>query len=301
MWGGTFTIVQSAISKLPPYSFNAVRFSLAAVALGAVALPRVRALTARGWRHGAILGVALFAGYAFQTVGLQYTLATNAGFVTGMFVVFTPILAAVILRRPPSSAAVVGVVLAFAGLTLLSLFGSATAASGTWFVPRVGDVIIIGCAIAFALHIVGLGAWSSLHDALALTVVQLFVGAVLHTVFAAALEVGRTPVTWDRSVVVALLITALLASAAGFWIQTAAQRVIPPTRTAVILTMEPVFAGLFGFLLLGEVLTRLGWVGCGLILAGMLVAELRGGAPPPAPPEDQTGSHVGVAESLSES
>ncbi|MPZ72818.1 MAG: EamA family transporter [Nitriliruptorales bacterium] len=217
-----------------------------------------------------------------------------------MFVVFTPLLAAVVLRRPPSSGAVVGVVLATIGLTLLSLFGSLAGAPGAWFVPRIGDVIIIGCAFAFAGHIVGLGAWSALHDALALTVVQLFVSAVLHGVFAVTFEVGRRPVTWDSSVVMALLVTALLASAAAFWIQTTAQRVIPPTRTAVILTMEPVFAGVFGFLLLGENLTRLGWLGCGLILAGMLVAELRGGAPPPAPPEDQTGSRVGAADALSD-
>jgi drug/metabolite transporter (DMT)-like permease len=123
---------------------------------------------------------------------------------------------------------------------------------------------------------------------MALTAVQLLVGGVLHSLFAVALEVGRAPMTWDASLVVALLVTAVLASAAAFWIQTAAQRVIPPTRTAVILTMEPVFAGLFGFLLLGERLSARGWLGCALILTGMLVAELRAGAPPPAPPEDQT-------------
>lgn len=279
IWGVTFPLVKQAVEQLPPYSFNAIRFALAAAVLGAVSVPSVRRLSAAGRRHGAVLGAALFAGYAFQTVGLQYTNASNAGFVTGMFVVFTPLLSAVLLRRPPSGAAIAGVVLATVGLALLSL--------GPSFVPRGGDVLILGCALAFAIHIVGLGAWSSLHDAVGLTVVQLATSAVLHATVAVTFEVGRAPMSWDTSVVVALLVTALLASAAAFWIQTAAQRVIPPTRTAVILTMEPVFAGLFGFLLLDERLSARGWVGCGLILTGMLIAELRGGAPPPAPPEEQ--------------
>ena len=299
VWGATFTLVQDAIKQLPPLTFNAVRFTIATLVLGGIALPRLQRLSRRGWTHGAILGVALFAGYAFQTIGLQYTLATNAAFVTGMFVVFTPILAAVVLRRPPGMGAVVGVALAAAGLTLLSLFGPADVAkAGAWFVPRIGDVIILGCAVAFAAQIIGLGAWSSLHDALALTVVQLAVTAVLSALFSAATEVGRRPMGWDESVIVALLVTALLASAVGFWVQTAAQRTIPPTRTAIILTMEPVWAGVVGLVFLRENLTPLGWIGCGLILAGMLVAELRAAAPPPAPPEDQTGTigtHDGVA------
>ena len=267
-----------------------MRFLLAAAILGAVSVPALRRLSRTGWRHGALLGVALFIGYAFQTIGLQYTTSSNAGFVTGMFVVFTPLLSALVLRRPPERAAIVGVGLAAIGLALLSL--------GDSFLPRAGDVIILGCAVAFAAHIVGLGAWSDRHDAIGLTVVQMLVAGALHGVFALAAEVGRAPGTWDRSVVVALLITAVLASAVGFWVQTAAQRFIPPTRTALILTMEPVFAGLFGFLLLDERLTGRGWVGCVLILAGMLTAELRAEAPPPSPPEDQAGTigaHDGVA------
>ena len=290
VWGVTFPLVKGAVEQVPPYTFNALRFLLAALVLGAAAVPSLRRLGARGWRHGALLGTALFAGYAFQTIGLQYTNASNAGFVTGMFVVFTPLLAAALLRQAPGGAAVIGAALAMIGLALLSL--------GPSFVPRGGDVLVLGCAVAFAAHIVGLGAWSNLHDAVALTVVQLIVSAVLHSAFALALEVGRTSSTWDASVVGALLVTAILASAAAFWIQTAAQRVIPPTRTAVILTMEPVFAGLFGFLLLDERLSARGWAGCALIFTGMLIAELRGGAPPPAPPEDQTATVAGASGPL---
>ena len=298
VWGATFTLVQKAIEQLPPLTFNAVRFAIATLVIGAVAVPSLRQLSKRGWLHGFLLGLALFAGYTFQTVGLQYTLATNAAFVTGMFVVFTPIMAAVILRKPPAAGAVVGVVLATVGLACLSLFGHAGAAQTTaWFVPRLGDVIIIGCAIAFAAQIIGLGAWAGLHHALALTAVQLGVTAALSGVLALLFEVGREPMAFNRSVWFALLVTALLASAVGFWVQTTAQRVIPPTRTAIILTMEPVWAGVVGVVVLQEDLTLLGWVGCALILSGMLIAELLGGAPPPAPPEDQTstGGHAEAA------
>jgi drug/metabolite transporter (DMT)-like permease len=275
VWGVTFPVVKAAVERVPPYGFNSVRFLLAGAALGAVAVPALRRLSGQGLRHGAVLGVALFGGYAFQTVGLQHTTASNAGFVTGMFVVFTPLLSAVVLRRAPGWAASGGVVLAAAGLALLSL--------GDDFVPRYGDVLVLGCAVSFAAHIVGLGAWSARHDPVALTAVQLLVAGALHTTMAAALELGRAPVRWDGGVVAAVAVTALLASAAAFLIQTAAQRHIPPTRTAIILTMEPAFAGLFGFLLLGERLIGRGWVGCGCILAGMLLAELRGGGPLAAP------------------
>lgn len=266
VWGSTFVIVKESIELVPVFSFNAVRFSLAATVMALCCIPALRRLGQQGLRHGVILGVFLFAGYALQTLGLRHIPASRAGFLTGMFVVFTPILAAVILRRRPGRAAVAGVVLATAGLAALSLHGA--------LLPAYGDLLVLGCAVAFAAHIVGLGAWSTQHDALPLTTVQLATAALLHSVIAMAWEVPTASYQWGGSVLFAVALTALLASAAGFWIQTAAQRVIPPTRTAIILTMEPVFAGLFGYFLLDERLSARGWLGAGLILAGMVVAEL---------------------------
>ena len=283
IWGATFPLVKVAVERAGVFGFNGVRFAVAAAALALVARGRLRCLGSDGWRHGGMLGVALFAGYALQTAGLQLTRASNAGFVTGMFVVFTPLLGALLLRRAPGWAAAAGAALAFVGLSLLSLDDG--------FVPRSGDLLVLGCAVAFAFHIVGLGAWSARHDPVALTVVQLVVVGVGH---AALVPLLPGPGRWDGFVVVALLVTALLASAAAFYVQTAAQRLIPPTRTAVILTMEPVFAGVFGFAFLGERLVARGWLGCALILAGMLLAEVLGSAPPPVPPEDQTAAAAGV-------
>ena len=266
VWGSTFVVVKEAVDAVPPYSFNALRFGLAAAVLAVFCVPGLRTLGRDGRLHGAVLGVFLFAGYAFQTVGLRHTPASRAGFITGMFVVFTPLLAALVLRRRPGAAAWAGVALATTGLALLSLKGS--------FLPGFGDVLVLGCALSFAAHIVGLGAWSHRHAALPLTTVQLGVAALLHAVFAVAWEVPRGSYAFGARTVTALLLTALLASAAGFWIQTGAQRVIPPTRTAIILTMEPVFAGVFGYVLLDERLAPRGWAGAALILAGMLTAEL---------------------------
>jgi drug/metabolite transporter (DMT)-like permease len=270
IWGVTFPMVKSAVEQVPVYSFNGVRFLLAAAVLALVSHRGLARLGRAGWWHGGVLGGFLFAGYAFQTVGLQHTTASRAGFITGTSVVLVPVLATALLRRRPTAPAVLGVVLATSGLALLSLSGSGGDGSATLY----GDGLVLLCAVSFAAHIVGLGAWSRRHEALPLTTVQLLAAGLLHGAVALPLEAPAQPYSWSAEVLVALLVTGLLASAAAFWIQTAAQKVVSPTRTAIIFTMEPVFAGLFGYLLLGEVLTGAGWLGSGLILAGMLVAEL---------------------------
>jgi drug/metabolite transporter (DMT)-like permease len=270
IWGLTFAMVKSAVEQVPVYSFNGVRFLLAGAVLALAARGGLRRLGPEGWRHGAILGLLLFAGYAFQTVGLQHTTASRAGFITGMSVVFVPVLSTALLRRRPTAPAVLGVVLATAGLGLLSFSGSGGDGSATLY----GDALVLACAFSFAGHIVGLGAWSRRHEALPLSAVQLLAAGVAHSAVAVPWEAPSAAYSWNVEVLVAILVTGLLASAAAFWIQTAAQQVVSPTRTAIIFTMEPVFAGLFGYLLLGEVLTGTGWIGSGLILSGMLVAEL---------------------------
>ncbi|MFA5787105.1 MAG: DMT family transporter [Actinomycetota bacterium] len=265
IWGLTFVVVKDAIERVPPFSFLAWRFLLAAAALMILRPRCLRGLTKEAWKAGGWLTLALYAGYAFQTIGLQYTTASNSAFITGLFVVLVPLIAALVLRRVPSPAALGGVVLATAGLALLSLGPSLRLAKG--------DTLMLGCAVAFAVHILLLGAYAPRFGAYPLVVMQLAGSGLLHAVSATA---GRDslafPLEWKLAGAVALC--GLLASAGAFLIQVRAQETIPPTRTAVILTMEPVFAGVFGYLLAGEVLTGRGWTGSGLILAGMLVAEL---------------------------
>jgi drug/metabolite transporter (DMT)-like permease len=283
VWGSTFVLVRDAVAQVPPFTFIAYRFLAAALllaairprlALGGPAAGGAPGLGGRGLgplAAGAVIGVALFAGYGFQTVGLQYTTASNAGFITGLSVVLTPLLGALLLRQAPGRWPVTGACVAAVGLALLSL---------QRLEVRRGDALVFACAVAFATHILLLGRYAPRLSTYRLAVVQLATAGLLALVWAGL--AGDLAVPASAQVWVALAITSVAASAGAFLIQTRAQREVSPTRTAVIFTMEPVFAGLFGFLLAGERLSGRGWLGAGLILAGMLTAEL-GGRLPAAP------------------
>ncbi|HUH07150.1 MAG TPA: DMT family transporter, partial [Egibacteraceae bacterium] len=160
-WGSTFVMVKDAVERVPPLTFNAARFTVATIALGAFCVPALRRLGREGLIHGGILGVALFAGYAFQTVGLRHIEATVAGFITGMFVVFTPVLSALLLRRRPGPFALMGVVLATGGMALLSLPAQPAGRAAGGFALSFGVMLMLACALSFAAQIVGLGAWAA--------------------------------------------------------------------------------------------------------------------------------------------
>lgn len=262
VWGSTFLVVQDAVGRMPVTDFLTWRFGLATLAMVLLRPRSVRQLPPRGRRTGLLLGLALAAGYLLQTLGLQTTPASVSGFLTGLFVVFTPLLGALLLRTRVPAAAWAAVVLATVGLGLISLRG--TSVSG-------GAVLTVGCALAFALHIVGLGRWAASYDAYALAVPQL----ATTTVLCAAVAVpGGLAVPPDAGVWAALALTALLATAVAFVVQTWAQQRLTPTRTAVVMTMEPVFALLFGVGLGGD---RLGWrslLGAALVLVAMLLVEV---------------------------
>ena len=261
VWGSTFVVVKDAIDRMPVLDFLAWRFALGAAVMLVVRPRAVGRLSREGRRHGAVLGVALGAGYLFQTFGLETADAAVSGFITGMFVVFTPLAAAVLLRRGVGGAAWVAVVLATLGLALLSLEGLRVGG---------GEALTLLCAVAFALHIVGLGEWSRRHDSYGLAVVQLIVVAVGCALGAVA---GGLVVPPDARVWGALAVTAVLATAVAFVVQTWVQAHLAPTRAAVIMTMEPVFAGLFAALA-GETFGPRKLTGAVLILAAMLVTEL---------------------------
>jgi drug/metabolite transporter (DMT)-like permease len=265
VWGATFPVVKDAVEIIPPFQFLAVRFGIAATLLTVVFWKRLRGFGLKQLAAGAGAGVALFAGYAFQTKGLQHTTASNAGFITGLFVVFTPILTALLLRRLPSRGATIGVVVATAGVALLSF-------TERGFRLGYGELLVLGCAVSFAVHIVILGRFAPDLPSGPLTTIQLWVTAAFSAWASLWIE---TPVDiHGGDVWLPILLTAIYASAIGFFVQTRAQAVVPPTRTALILVSEPAFAGLFGFLLLGELLTAIGWMGAALILSGMVIAEL---------------------------
>lgn len=263
IWGFTFVTVKQALASTTVFVFLALRFWLAAAAFG-VFVPAAR----RGWdreliKAGVVAGALFFAGYAFQTLGLARTSASHTGFITGLFVVFTPIFAALILKKPPHAGALVGVVLATFGLLLLT---------GGW-AGRVnfGDVLVVGCAIAFALHIIALSRWAATVGWAPLALSQMIVMAAGATVAAVLFEPLKLPTS--SQVWMAVVVTAVLATAVALTVQVWAQTRIGPTRTALILIMEPVFAGVFARIMVGERLDAAGWAGSALILAGMLIGE----------------------------
>ena len=276
IWGFTFPLVKDALDDIPTFEFLAIRFTIATIVLAAMFPRSVRTAMKTGWRAGLLAGMLLALGHAFQTLGLERTLSTNAGFITGLYVVFTPLIAAVTLRRLPHTAAVIGVVLTTAGLALMSL----TFTDG---VPSFnsGDLLVLVCAVLYAGQIVTLARYASEFDPIALTLQQLGVTAVFF-ILTAPFEQLRAPTGSD--VWIALLATALGSSVYGIAVQTWAQRRISPTRAAVIFSMEAPFAALAAFLLADERLVSRAWIGAALILAGMLIVELR-----PARPDEKEG------------
>lgn len=280
VWGATFVMVQDAVTGFPVFAFLALRFALAALVLLPFLL-RNRAVgsadsrrslhaagtrvAAASWLPGILVGIALFAGYAFQTFGLRFTTPAKAGFITGMSVVLVPLGQAIFLRRPPRRNSIIGVALAAAGLALLSLQADLSVS--------VGDLLVLACAVAFSVHILLVGRYAPDWQPLRLAFVQIVTVAVLSS--AAALLVDR-PVPWPPgNVWFAAAFTGLLATALAFFVQSRAQQATSPTHTALIFAAEPVFAGLFSFLLIGEVLGPRQILGSALIVAGMLVSELR--------------------------
>ena len=264
VWGWTFVLVKEAIQTIPPYEFLAIRFIAAALLL-ALFIPReVVAARKPELRAGASAGVVLGVGYGLQTVGLQYTSATKAGFITGLFVVFTPPLAALMLRRVPPFSGFLAAGISAGGLLLLT-----QGRLGSGF--NYGDLLVLGCAVSFAVHVVILGKIAKAHHAGMLAVLQLGSSGVGFALVSVMTEDLVAPA--GTQVFVALGVTAVLASALAYLVQTWAQKHLSPTRTAVTLAMEPVFAGGAGFILLGERLTGGGWLGAGLILGAMLMAS----------------------------
>jgi drug/metabolite transporter (DMT)-like permease len=242
IWGWAFVVVADAIALYPMYAFLAWRFALAAFAF-VLFYPRVlRKLTASNLRMGLIAGVLLAGGYIFQTWGLDgatRTTPARAAFITGLYVVITPLLQALLLRRRPRKSTLLGGAIALAGLWFLSGIGSE---SGGWVF---GDTLVVICAVVYSLHIIVLGSTGERHDVSALTLVQL--GTVALVCGAISLVREKAALPTDPSVIAAIVITGVFASAVAFVVQTWAQRKLPASRVAIILVTETAFGGLFGW------------------------------------------------------
>ncbi|QMW67749.1 DMT family transporter [Mumia sp. ZJ1417] len=260
-WGSTFFLIKDLVEVVPPVDFLAVRFAIAAAALFLLRPRAVLALGGGSLRRGVVLGLVYGGAQILQTVGLAHTAASVSGFVTGMYVVFTPILAALVLRQRIGATVWIAVAVATAGLAFLSLEGLAIG---------YGEGITLLSAVLYALHIVMLGAWTSAREAYALAVVQMAVIAVLCFAISApgGIVLPQTGGQW-----VSMVYMALVAGAFAMLAQTWAQAHLPATRAAIIMSMEPVFAAAFAIGFTDESLTVRTLAGGGLVLAAMLLAE----------------------------
>jgi len=262
VWGVTFVQVRDAVALYPLFAFLAVRFAIATATLAVPGTRRVRSLGRPGVAAGAWLGLLLAAGYVLQTAGLERTTVSSTGFVTGMYVVFTPLLAVAVLRTRIPAAAWAGVAVSTVGLALLS--GVHAGSAG-------GVLLVLAGAAVYSLQIVLMERFAPRYDPLAFTLVEMAAACVGLAIVAVARGELDLPHGW--TVWGALVVTGVFASALGFLIQTWVQQRTSATRTALAFAMEPVFAALFGITLDGDRLGLLGWSGCGAIMAGILLAE----------------------------
>ena len=262
MWGSTFFLIRDLLDRVPVLDFLAVRFAIAGIVLTALLPKALGRLSRDAWRQAGVLGLVYGLAQILQTAGLAHTPASVSGFITGTYVVATPLFAAVLLRTRITALTWAAVVLAMAGLAVLSLTGLSIG---------YGQAITFVAALLYALHIVGLGAWSDARQATGMAIVQLLVIAVV--CFAATAYDGvvlpSTSADW-WSVVYMALFAGALAMVAQTW----AQAHLPPARAAIIMSMEPVFAATFAVLLGGESATGRMLLGGLMVLAAMVVAEL---------------------------
>jgi drug/metabolite transporter (DMT)-like permease len=265
VWGYTFLVVQDAIARMPVMDFLAWRFVLASVVMIALRPTCLHNVTRLELLRGVGLGTILGLGYIAQTYGLRYTSAAISGFITGMFVVLTPVMSWILLHRKTNRNTWMLVALATIGLALLSLNG--------WSVG-IGDLLTLGCAVFFAIHIVGLGEWSSQYEPYAFSLLQIGAVAVISLIAATP---GGIAVPPDPGVWKVVGITGVLATAVAFFVQTWAQSLVSATRAAVVMTMEPVFAGLFAVVIGGSQLTLRTLGGAACILAAMFIINLKSG------------------------
>ncbi|MEX3614827.1 DMT family transporter [Paenibacillus glucanolyticus] len=277
MWGSTFLIVQHAVRVLPPMAFNSVRFLGAALLLAFIITVFYRSqwkqISGKMLVHACLLGLFLFIGYAFQTAGLLYTTTSNTGFITGLSVVLVPFISYALLKHAISKFTWISALLAAAGLYLLTFTGSGIRLNQ-------GDLLVLVCAIGFALHIGYTGIYAGRYPSLLLAALQMAVVGICSLIASVVTEhVGNTSDLVEKltqpNVLWALAVSIGPTSAFAFWIQTVCQKYTTPSRVAIIYATEPVFAALTGILFAGERLTIIGGIGCLCILAGMMIAELK--------------------------
>lgn len=263
-WGASFILTKNALADLPTFNFLAIRFLLAFVIGLGLFSSRLKNLNRRTLISSGIVGSVLFAGYALQTIGLHFTTTSKSAFITGFSVVLVPLITALFLRKRPETPAVIGSAMALIGIGLLTLDGNLTV--------NIGDTLTMIAAIGFALHIIAVGHFTSGCDSLMLGVFQI--GVVGFLSLLTSLVVEKPVIPGMGPVWINILLLSVFCTAGAFIVQSVAQQYTTATHTALIYSGEPVFAAIFGYFIMSEVLSGQGLIGAALILGGMLAAEL---------------------------
>lgn len=277
-WGVTFTVVKQAIESVDVFVFLAQRFIMAFVLILPICMLKGRRLDSRTIRQGCLMGIFLFGAYAFQTVALLYTTASNTGFLTGLNVVIVPLLSSIMLGQRVPAVIKIAVSLSLAGLFLLCGNGSLDF--------NAGDMLAAICAICVSLHLIYTGEFARTSDYYWLTAIQLGVVALSSTIFAVAR--GKQVFIWYPHLLWPLLICAVIATVFAFLVQTSMQRFISHSNTALIFCTEPVFAAAYAWFAIDERMGLYGLAGALLILGGMLVSII--------PERSETGEKVAMLE-----
>lgn len=268
IWGGTFPLIKVSLQDISPYVFLSLRFLIATLILAVVFRKELASTSIEALQAGFLIGVFIFIGYLTQTVGLKYTTASKSGFITGLYVVFTPILAYPILRTALPRKRILAVLLASTGLFLLSEIDPISLRM------NYGDFLTVLSAVAYAFSVVLIGKYAKIFSVPVLATTQILTTWVLSTLSWAILEplfLPKSRIAW-----IAIVITAIFATALAFLAQNYAQKHTTATKAAIIFTAEPIFALIFSSATLGETLTHRGILGAMLIIVGMLLSELTG-------------------------
>lgn len=279
LWGVTFTIVKTSLDNVSPMMFLGLRFLIAALIL----FPFIYKILKKEFNirmyQPIILGLLFFFAFAAQTTGLHYTTATKSGFITGTFVIFTPIFQMILEKRIPRKGNIIGIFFVIAGMILLFSKGDSLMSLlnevGNDF--NFGDFMTLICAILFSLHIVYLDIISKKYNSMLLVFVQIAVTTVAAFIFVlifnlTGIELLR--LNFNSDLLMGLLYTAIFATIITVYLQTKFQHYVTPTKASILFSFEPIFAALFAFFLLTEKISNFGYIGCTLIFAGLLISEL---------------------------
>ncbi len=265
IWGSTFAIIKGILDQIMPFTFLAYRFFLAAFVLYVIFWKRLRNIDKIILKKGFLIGIFLFLGYTFQTVGLKYTTATKAGFITGLSVVLVPIISYFFIKEKINRNSVIGVIFAIIGLWFLNYNSS--------FNFNFGDFLVLLCAVSFAMHIISVGLYTKKLDYVLLVIIQLATVFVLSLLMALFFERPEIHLSYSSHVWWAIILTGVFATALAFYMQNRFQRYSTATKTAIIFSGEPIFAAVFAYLLLGEKVGLIAWIGGLLIIFGMIISQ----------------------------